>query len=79
MEANLPDVDLPDDLADGWRIRAATARARNAAARAAMRVPLDEAVGAAEELRGGNAHRVQAGNDVRNHQMARLHFGRYHE
>ncbi len=41
--ANLPDLDLPDDLADGWRIRAATARARNAAACAAMRVPLDEA------------------------------------
>ncbi len=47
--ANLPDVDLPDDLADGWRICAVAARARNTAACAAMRVPLDEAVGAAEE------------------------------
>ncbi len=49
MERQSTNVDLPDDLADGWHIRAAAACARNAAARAAMRVPLDEAVGAAEE------------------------------
>ncbi len=47
--ANLLDVDLPDDLADGWCIRAVAARVWNTAACAAMRVPLDEAVGAAEE------------------------------